>query len=248
MGEPRGETVGLFSANAAAPLWASEPAGLWHHRSVRIDIVVYDGVDELDVVGPLEVLRRAAQSGGELTVRMVTRSAVRQVTGACGLRLRPDAVFTPDADVVVVPGGGWVARDDVGAWGEVRRGDWLPLLALASGRGAVMAGVCTGTLLLAHAGVVGDLSATTHHQARKDLAALGVRVVDERVVDGGRLVTSGGVTSGIDLGLWLVERWFGTRLADGVATALEYPRYTPTRRTVPPAGREVLTPAQNSPA
>lgn len=62
MGEPRGETVGLFSANAAAPLWASEPAGLWHHRSVRIDIIVYDGVDELDVIGPREVQRDDARA------------------------------------------------------------------------------------------------------------------------------------------------------------------------------------------
>jgi transcriptional regulator GlxA family with amidase domain len=196
---------------------------------VRIDITVYDGVDELDVIGPLEVLRRAAQSGAGLTVRMVTRSAVEEVTGSCGLRFRPDGVFAPDADVVVVPGGGWVARDDRGAWGEVRRGDWLPLLALAASRGAVMAGVCTGTLLLAHAGIVGDLRATTHHQARQDLAELGVRVADERVVDEGRLVTSAGVTSGIDLALWLVERWFGGNLADGVGAALEYPRYAPAR-------------------
>jgi transcriptional regulator GlxA family with amidase domain len=218
---------------------------VWHHRVVRIDIIVYDGVDELDVIGPLEVLRRAAQAGADLTVRLVTRVAVDHVTGSCGLHFRPDAVFTPDADVVVVPGGGWVARDDHGAWGEVRRGDWLPLLALAAGQGSVMAGVCTGTMLLAHAGVVGDLRATTHHQARHDLTELGVRVVGERVVDEGRLVTAGGVTSGIDLALWLVERWFGSELADGVASALEYPRYTPARPADTPASHVALTPAAN---
>jgi transcriptional regulator GlxA family with amidase domain len=111
------------------------------------------------VIGPLEVLRRAAQSGADLTVQLVTRSAVEHVTGSCGLRFQPDTVFTPDADVVMVPGGGWVARDDNGAWGEVRRGDWLPLLAPAAGQGSVMAGVCTGTMLLAHAGIVGNAPA-----------------------------------------------------------------------------------------
>jgi transcriptional regulator GlxA family with amidase domain len=221
---------------------------MWHHRSVRIDIVVYEGVDELDVIGPLEVLRRAAQAGADVTVRLVTRNAVEHVTGSCGLRFRPDTVLTPGADVVLVPGGGWVARDDNGAWGEVRRGAWLPLLTLAARQGAVMAGVCTGTMLLAHAGIVGDLRATTHHQARHDLTELGVRVVDERVVDEGRLVTSGGVTSGIDLALWLVERWFGRKLADGVAADLEYSRYTPTRPADPPASCEALTPAQDPPA
>jgi transcriptional regulator GlxA family with amidase domain len=92
-----------------------------------------------------------------------------------------------------------------------------------------MAGVCTGTLLLAHAGVVGDRRAATHHDARADLAGLGVHVVDDWVVDEGSLVTSGGVTSGIDLALWLVERWFGAPRAGGIAAALEYPRFAPAR-------------------
>jgi transcriptional regulator GlxA family with amidase domain len=173
---------------------------------MQVDIIVYDGVDELDVIGPLEVLRRAAQAGADITVQLVTRTPIESVTGSCGLRFRPDGVFAPGADAVVVPGGGWVARDDNGAWGEVRRGDWLPLLALAAEQGSVMAAVCSGTLLLAHAGVVGARRATTHHQALADLAELGVQVVDRRVVDEGTLVTSGGVTSGIDLALWLVAR------------------------------------------
>jgi transcriptional regulator GlxA family with amidase domain len=90
-----------------------------------------------------------------------------------------------------------------------------------------MAGVCTGTMLLAHAGVVGGRRAGTHHTAWQDLAATGIRLVTDRVVDDGDLVTSGGVTSGLDLALWLVEREFETDLADRITTRMEYPRYRP---------------------
>ena len=61
-----------------------------------------------------------------------------------------------EANIIVVTGGGWVARADCGAWGEVQRGDWLPLLADAAKCAKVVAGVCTGTMLLAHAGIIGS--------------------------------------------------------------------------------------------
>jgi transcriptional regulator GlxA family with amidase domain len=177
-----------------------------------VDLIVFDGVDELDVIGPLEVFRRAAAVGAEVAVRICSREHVEWVSGAFGVNFKPDATFVPGAaDVVVVPGGGWVARDEIGAWAEVRRGDWLPLLAEAARDGSVMAGVCTGAMLLAHAGVIGTRRATTHHDAQGDLA------------DEGSVVTSGGVTSGIDLGLWLVSRYFGESLAEVVADGLEYP-------------------------
>jgi transcriptional regulator GlxA family with amidase domain len=192
--------------------------------AVVIDVVVFDGVDELDVVGPVEVFRRAAAIGADVGARLCSRTPVDWVSGSFGMRFQPDREFKPgDADVVVVPGGGWVARSDAGAWAEVRRGLWLPLLSEAAGSGSVMAGVCTGALLLAHAGVIGARRATTHHDARADLAALGATVVAQRVVDEGTVVTSGGVTSGIDLALFLTSRYFGEGVAGVIAEGLEYP-------------------------
>jgi transcriptional regulator GlxA family with amidase domain len=126
-----------------------------------------------------------------------------------------------------VPGGGWVDRAERGAWAEATEGSWLPLLADAARRVQVMAGVCTGTMLLAHAGVVGSRRAGTHHSALADLAATGAEVVEDRVVDDGNLVTSGGVTAGIDLALWIVERFAGRDLADRLAERMEYPRSRP---------------------
>ena len=195
-----------------------------------VDVVLFDGVDELDVVGPVEVLRRAGALGADIRCRLCSLGVVDRVTGAFGLFFLPDAEFVPgEADLVVVPGGGWVARDHVGAWAEVKRGEWPKLLSEAARAGSVMAGVCTGALLLAHAGVIGSHRATTHHDAHADLAALGANVVHQRVVDEGQVVTSGGVTSGIDLALWLVCRYFGEDLTKLVAEGLEYAWAWPVR-------------------
>jgi uncharacterized protein (DUF427 family)/putative intracellular protease/amidase len=191
--------------------------------TTTIDIVLFDGVDELDVVGPLEVLRGAAEHGAELAVRLVTRTEPREVTGHHGLRLTADAVYEPGADILVVPGGGWIARADRGAWGEAERGDWLPLIRKAAESGAVLAGVCTGVMLLARAGAIGDRPATTHQGAKPDREAAGVKVVDDRVVDAGGLVTAAGVTSGVDLALHLVDRLAGRDAAEAQAQRLEYP-------------------------
>jgi uncharacterized protein (DUF427 family)/putative intracellular protease/amidase len=187
-----------------------------------IDIVLFDGVDELDAVGPLEVLRGAAAQGADLEVRLVTRTEPLEVTGNHGLQLRADAVYAPGADILLMPGGGWIARAEAGAWAEAERGDWLPLIKAAAESGVLLAGVCTGVMLLARAGVIGARPATTHQGARGDLEAAGVRFVDQRVVDAGALITAGGVTSGLDLALHLVERLVSPEAAERQATTLEY--------------------------
>jgi len=203
--------------------------------TTTIDIVLFDGVDELDAIGPLEALRGAAARGADLAVRLVTRTEPLEVTGQHGLRLRADAVYEPGAEVLLVPGGGWVARAATGAWAEAERGDWLPLLRAAADAGVLLAGVCTGVMLLARAGVIGDRPATTHQEAKADLEAAGVKVADERVVDAGGLVTAGGVTSGIDLALHLVDRLAGREAAEAEARRLEYP-WSPEGAAVQPGG------------
>ncbi|HET7418768.1 MAG TPA: DJ-1/PfpI family protein, partial [Candidatus Dormibacteraeota bacterium] len=128
-----------------------------------------------------------------------------------------------DADVVIFTGGGWVARTDKGVRAEVASGRWQPVIASASARSAVLASVCTGAMILASAGVLKGRRSTTHHSAWNDLEAAGAILIKERVVDGGDIITAGGVTSGIDLGLHLVERFAGRGLARSIAANLEYP-------------------------
>ena len=194
-----------------------------------VDIVVFDGVDELDALGPLEILRRAEQVADDFSVRLVTNNGSPSVRGACGLTFGVDAPFTPgEADIVIVAGGGWNAHAKQGAWAEYQSGELMPLLVSAAETASVLAGVCTGTMLLAHAGVITGRRASTHHSALEELGELGVEVVPERVVDDGDLITCGGVTSGLDLALWLVARELNDVLAQQIAKGIEYKWFRPT--------------------
>lgn len=87
-----------------------------------------------------------------------------------------------------------------------------------------LASVCTGSMLLAAAGLLTGRRATTNRGALEELRGYGVEVLDERVVDDGTVMTAGGLTAGIDLGLWIVEREQGTAAADRRAHAVEYVR------------------------
>jgi transcriptional regulator GlxA family with amidase domain len=194
---------------------------------MRVAVVVFEGFDELDAIGPLEVLRNAAAMGATgLSVELVALDGAAEVTGSHGLRVRTDGRLDPEGtDLLVIPGGGWNDRGAHGAWAEAERGDLPAAIAAAARGGAVVATVCTGAMLAATAGLTRGRPAITHHGAVEDLRASGARVVEARVVDDGDLVTAGGVTSGIDLALWLVERHFGAELADAVAAEIEHPRH-----------------------
>ena len=199
-----------------------------------IAVVAFEGFDELDAIGPLEVLRNAATGGADLEVALVTLDGAAEVTGSHGLRVRPDGRLDPDrTDLLVVPGGGWNDRAAHGAWAEAERGELPAAIAAAHRAGAQVATVCTGAMLATAAGLTPGRPAITHHGAVEELRAAGARVVEARVVDDGDLVTAGGVTSGIDLALWLVERQFGAELAEAVAAEIEHPRHGEVWRARP---------------
>ncbi|HEX3201203.1 MAG TPA: DJ-1/PfpI family protein [Actinomycetes bacterium] len=200
---------------------------------MRIAVVVFEGFDELDAIGPLEVLRNAAKGGADLEVALVSLDGAAEVTGSHGLRVRPDGRLDPDrTDLLVVPGGGWNDRASRGAWAEAERGELPAAIAAAHRAGAQVATVCTGAMLATAPGLTQGRPAITHHDAVEDLRASGARVVEARVVDDGDLVTAGGVTSGIDLALWLVERHFGAAAAEAVAAEIEHPRHGEVWRPV----------------
>jgi transcriptional regulator GlxA family with amidase domain len=193
--------------------------------STHIAIVVYDGVDELDAIGPYEVLTNAVKAGADATVELVTLDGAGEVRGSHGLVFRaPGRLDEPNPDVVVVPGGGWNDHSDAGAWSEAERGDLPSRLAELGRGGTLLAAVCTGGMLLASAGLLRGRRAITHQGAVAELGERGARVVEARVVDDGDIVTAGGVTSGIDLALHLTERLFGVEVADRVATEIEHDR------------------------
>jgi transcriptional regulator GlxA family with amidase domain len=189
-----------------------------------IAVLLYDGFDELDAVGPFEAFEMAADEGAPLETSLVTLSPQDHVTAAHGLRIEPDGTLSRDAppDLAVVPGGGWNDRRPEGAWAEAERGAVPDALADLHDAGTTLAAVCTGGMLLSRAGLLDGRPAVTHGGALDDLRATDAEVVDARVVDDGDVLTAGGITSGLDLALHLIERLVDAETADAVATGLEY--------------------------
>lgn len=195
---------------------------------MRFRILVFDGVDELDFLGPFEVLRRAAGLGCPFDVALVTLEPRAEVKGACGLRFIPDGTLETSCegrpDLLIVPGGGWASRAPRGIRIEIEHGQLTRVLQTLHGAGVMLATVCTGSMALAAAGLLDGRPAITHHDAIADLRRTAAEVVEQRIVDDGDIITSGGVTSSIDLGLHLVERFASAEVAARIASSLEYSR------------------------
>jgi transcriptional regulator GlxA family with amidase domain len=186
---------------------------------MEIEILLYDGFDDLDAFGPFEVL-----TGAGIDTRFVTAEPLDSVTSSHGARVIPEGVMG-DPDLVLVPGGNWNGRKPSGAWAEAQRGVIPAAVKARHEAGGALGSVCTGAMLLAAAGILQGRRATTHHEAHDDLAAAGAEVMrDERFVDDGDIVTAAGVTSGIDLALHLVERHVGAEAARAQAEEIEWIR------------------------
>jgi transcriptional regulator GlxA family with amidase domain len=188
-----------------------------------VQIVLYEGFDELDAIGPFEVFANATRAGGDLPPTLVTLDDRDTVTASHGLRVGVDGTLS-DPDLLVVPGGGWNDRSEAGARAQVDAGALPDAVAGIAETDAVVTSVCTGGMILAHAGVLDGRPAVTHRGALDDLREFDVEVREERVVDDGDVVTAGGVTSGIDLALHLVERFAGADVAEQVTTEMEWER------------------------
>jgi transcriptional regulator GlxA family with amidase domain len=190
----------------------------------NIDIVLFDGFDELDAIAPYEVFRTAAGHGAPIQAELVGARGAGTVTASHGTRVLVDRAPSATADVLLVPGGGWF--HGAGVRDEIERGNLPRLLADAHARGAIVGSVCTGAMLLTAAGLTAGRRATTHRSAIEDLRGSGAEIVEGRFVDDGDIVTAGGVTSGLDLALHLVERFAGAAIAAKVAVEIEYERST----------------------
>jgi transcriptional regulator GlxA family with amidase domain len=188
----------------------------------NIDIVLFDGFDEMDAIAPYEVFRTAAAHGAPIHAELVGAHGAATITASHGTRIVVDRGPSPGADVLLVPGGGWF--HGAGIRTEIDRGDLPRLIADAHAGGAIVGSVCTGAMLLAASGLTAGRRATTHGFAIEDLRASGAEIVDARFVDDGDLVTAGGVTAGLDLSLHLVERFAGPANAEVVALEIEYDR------------------------
>ncbi len=187
-------------------------------RLPATEVIVFDGFDDLDAVAPLEILAAAA-----FPVRLVRPPGHRvRVRSAHGLLAEVPDVLGAAAELVVVPGGGWLDGSPTGVRAQCQ-GELPERLAALAQTGTVIASVCTGAMLLAAAGLVSGRPAVTNRLALDDLAAAGADVqAAARVVDAGHIVTCGGPAAGLDLGIALVARYGGSAAATAAADRLEH--------------------------
>ncbi|MFD5699245.1 DJ-1/PfpI family protein [Streptomyces lasiicapitis] len=191
---------------------------------MHAQVVLFDGFDPLDVLGPLEVLYAGGiATDGGITVELVSAEGARDVPSGLELvTLRATARLDPErAGLILVPGAAGSTEqhdpEDDSIPSRLARTQRTALPALLADAmaqpGLTLASVCGGSLVLALSGLLKGRHATGHHDALEVLWGLGVSVVRARVVDDGDVVSGAGVTSGVDLGLHLLEREFGPRVA-----------------------------------
>lgn len=187
----------------------------------NVAILIFDGVELLDFCGPYEVFSVAAAHSEEPPFRVYTIAGKPgPVSARNGLSVNPDYSLKdcPPPDLLVIPGGQGTRPllQDEALLGWIREQHTRTELTLS---------VCTGSLLLAQAGLLPGMSATTHWGSLELLAALAPEtqvLSDTRYVDNGRIVTSAGVSAGIDMALHVVERLLGAEQAAIVARRMEY--------------------------
>jgi transcriptional regulator GlxA family with amidase domain len=202
---------------------------------MRIAILLFDRFTALDAVGPYEVLSRLP---GAETVFVAERTGpVTNDVGSLSIVATATLAQTPRPDVVVVPGG--PGQAELMTDGPVH--EWL---RAADATSTWTTSVCTGSLILAAAGLLAGRRATTHWLAVEQLPALGATPADERVVIDGKYVTAAGVSAGIDMGLTLAGRIAGDEVAQLIQLGVEYDPEPPYRaggpKSAPPELVELM--------
>jgi transcriptional regulator GlxA family with amidase domain len=202
---------------------------------MEIAIVLFDRLTALDAIGPYEVLSRIPEA--EVTFVAERPGLVRTDTGRLGLLADAGLAEHPHPDVVLVPGG-------PGQSEQMHNEPLLRWLREVHETSTWTTAVCTGSLILAAAGLLAGRRATAHWTALDELGRLGVEVVRERYVFDGKLVTAAGVSAGIDMALALAAQIAGEQVAQAIQLGIEYdpqpPFQTGSPDTAPPELVELL--------
>ncbi len=188
---------------------------------MKIALICFDGMEELDMVGPWEVLRMWQLQWPDDGVDVFSASLDGPtVTCAKGMQIVTDRPVAEmgQADVIVFPGGFGTRR----YLGDSTVGAWLNRL---KDEGTLITSVCTGSLVLADAGLLANRPATTYWSQLEVLQELDPTIEvrpDDRFVDSGEVITASGVSAGIDMALHLVKRLHSEERARDVKKAIQY--------------------------
>jgi len=176
-------------------------------------ILLYDGFTALDAIGPYEVLSRLP--GGSVTFVAAQAGPVRTDNGMLTVHAERSLAEVRAPEIVLVPGGPGEVAERAG-------GPALDWLRAAHETSTWTTSVCTGSLILAAAGLLAGKRATGHWLAMEKLGELGAQPVSERFVIEGKIVTAAGVSAGIDMALALVAQIAGEQVAQAIQLGIEY--------------------------
>jgi cyclohexyl-isocyanide hydratase len=189
----------------------------------HVGILVFPAVQQLDLTGPYEVFASAPN----VVVHLIWKN-IQPLSSATGLPLSATVTFDrcPPLDVICVPGGKGI--DALMEDEEV-----LAFLRIKAGGARFITSVCTGSLVLAAAGLLAGKKATSHWASKHLLAPFGAIPTEGRIVTDGNIITAGGVTAGIDFGLSLLAVLINEEVAQTVQLALEYAPAPPFQAGTP---------------
>lgn len=186
--------------------------------SYTTGIVIFDGAEELDYVGPWEVFTAAAMKKPGDRVFLIGKDG-QPIRSAKGMRVLPDRAYddTPQLDVVLVPGG-------KGTRSLIRDAAIHVFLKEQSKRARFVTSVCTGSMILLGSGLATGKRLTTHWSCYDELKAIGPCTVisDARYVKDGNVISAAGVSAGIDMALWIVGQLYDPPFAREVQKYIEY--------------------------
>lgn len=186
-------------------------------------ILLYNDIEVLDFAGPYEVFSVTDELSDHQRLNVYTvAETVAPIHAISGLSVNPDFTIenAPSPEILVVPGGD-------GARTVLGQPDIIAWIANSALKAEKVMSICSGALILAKAGLLKGLKATTHHEVFDTLESLAPEttiVKGQRFVDNGKILTSAGISAGIDMCLYVVEQLFGFEVADRTAEYMEYNR------------------------
>ena len=184
---------------------------------LTVGVLLFPQVEELDFVGPFEILSYINKIRPESTKVLLIAESAEPVKAFNGMKIIPDVTMAncPQLDILVAPGG-------KGRYAAMKNTAIKEFIQQQAQKAKYITSVCTGAFLLAEAGLLKNKKATTYHTALAELAAYSVDVLPQKVVRENNIITAAGVSSGIELGLYLLKEEFGAAVAQEVADKIEY--------------------------
>ena len=190
-------------------------------KRINVGILIFDDVEVLDFAGPYEVFSIAESTASQKLFNVFTIAACKNpIFARNGLQVIPTFTFNDDIniDILVVPGG--YGAETI----QYKNEELINWIIEKDKNTIITASVCTGAIILAETKLLDNKKATTHwmdlERLRKDYPL--IDVVDQKFVEAGKIVTSGGISAGINMSLYIIQKLFGIEISDNTAKRMDY--------------------------